>query len=460
MTVTTNATLPPGWIRTTLGEAFQWSSGGTPRSGNPKYYGGEIPWVVIGDLNDGPVTATASAITEAGLRESAAKWVEKGSVLIAMYGSIGKLGIAGVRLTTNQAIAFTNPAPANPKYLFWYLASIRGDLLRLGKGGTQLNISQTVLKGVAFPLAPVQEQVRIVAALEEHLSHLDAAVLGIRRAQANLARYRDSVRAAAVQGVFSPDAPVSGWKLLTLGECASGERNSITDGPFGSKLKTAHYTDDGPRVVRLQNIGDGMFVDARACISESHFATLQKHRVHSGDLVIAALGESLPRACLVPDHLGPAIVKADCIRFRPDSQVLLAEFANIVLNAEPTRKRVASMVHGIGRPRLNLTEMKSIELPVPSIQVQRAVVAEVERRLAVAERTSESLTLQLARAARLRQAILRAAFSGALVPASSTAHDAVPEATVRVSEPRARKNPSRRRSERADPSHPRIARKP
>jgi len=110
--------------------------------------------------------------------------------------------------------------------------------------------------------------------------------------------------------------------VLPLAELAADEPNAITDGPFGSKLKTEHYTDAGPRVIRLQNIGDAVFVDARAHISEEHYSSLQKHRVFPGDLVIAALGESPPRSCMVPDWLGPAIVKADCIRFKAGPKVL------------------------------------------------------------------------------------------------------------------------------------------
>jgi type I restriction enzyme S subunit len=80
------------------------------------------------------------------------------------------------------------------------------------------------------------------------------------------------------------------WRWATVAELAANEPNAITDGPFGSKLKTAHYTSSGPRVIRLQNVGDGVFIDAPAHISEAHFATLQKHRVRAGDIVIAALG--------------------------------------------------------------------------------------------------------------------------------------------------------------------------
>jgi hypothetical protein len=84
----------------------------------------------------------------------------------------------------------------------------------------------------------------------------------------------------------------AGWALKTIGELGAKEPNSITDGPFGSKLKTEHYTRSGPRVIRLTNIGDGEFVDAHAHISDGHFSTLQKHRIFSGDIVIRRYRDS------------------------------------------------------------------------------------------------------------------------------------------------------------------------
>ena len=189
--------------------------------------------------------------------------------------------------------------------------------------------------------------------------------------------------------------------------------NSITDGPFGSNLKTAHYTDHGPRVIRLQNIGDGVFSDARAYISDERYERLQKHRVLPGDVLIAALGESLPRCCVAPEAIGPAIVKADCIRFRPHRNAL-SRFMNIVLNSDPVRRRTEKIVHGVGRPRLNLAEIKSIVVPLPPLAEQTRIVAEVERRLSIIEELQAAVAAHLQRATRLRQSILLQAFAAQL----------------------------------------------
>jgi len=204
-----------------------------------------------------------------------------------------------------------------------------------------------------------------------------------------------------------------GWSWRTVGELAAPEPNAITDGPFGSKLKTEHYTPSGPRVIRLANIGDGEFIDARAHISEEHFAALQKHRVHGGDIVIAALGETLPRACLIPNDVGPAIVKADCIRFRP-AKGYSSAFLNYALNSEGTRKRVASVIHGVGRPRLNLSEVKSIALPVARIDEQRRIVAEIEKEFTRLEAAQSLVERGRANLAGYRDALLVAACSGDL----------------------------------------------
>jgi len=164
-----------GWKRTTLGEVGEWGSGGTPSKSNPEYYGGDIPWLVIGDLNDSTVTHAATHITEQGLKNSSAKLVPPGTVLIAMYGSIGKLGIAGITCATNQAIAHCSPNHelVSTNFLTLLLRGMREDLLASGQGVAQQNISQKILKAWPIHLPPLAEQHRIVAKVDELMALLD-----------------------------------------------------------------------------------------------------------------------------------------------------------------------------------------------------------------------------------------------------------------------------------------------
>jgi len=205
--------------------------------------------------------------------------------------------------------------------------------------------------------------------------------------------------------------------MATVEELAAA--GGVTDGPFGSNLKTEHYTDAGPRVVRLQNIGDGVFRDERAHISEKHFARLEKHSVLADDVLVASLGEILPRACLAPPTLGPAIVKADCIRIRAGVAIdpTLLMWA---LNAPQTRQRVGSSIKGVGRPRINLGELRGVEIPVPPQPEQARIVSAIEEAFSKLSAGEAGLINVRQLLKRTRDAVLASAVTGRLVPQDPT----------------------------------------
>jgi type I restriction enzyme S subunit len=198
-------------------------------------------------------------------------------------------------------------------------------------------------------------------------------------------------------------------------QLAGFDESALCDGPFGSNLKTEHYTDRGPRVIRLQNIGDGEFQDEEAHISEEHFEKLKRHRVYAGDLVVASLGVDLPRACQVPPWLGPAIVKADCLRFRVHEMLADPRFVLHALNSPSTRKRVGAQVHGVGRPRIGLTLFRQTAIPLPPRNEQERISEQIEELVSLARKVELNLTAQERRSNRLRQSVLEWAFEGKLV---------------------------------------------
>ena len=107
--------------------------------------------------------------------------------------------------------------------------------------------------------------------------------------------------------------------------------------------------------------------------------------------MIRALGIPAPRACKIP-VIGPAIVKADCIRLKVASEFIVTDYVMSTLNSPPTQHRTELKIHGVGRPRLNLGEVKAIAIPLPPLAEQRQIVRKVERRLTAANRlaTTES----------------------------------------------------------------------
>jgi type I restriction enzyme S subunit len=191
-----------------------------------------------------------------------------------------------------------------------------------------------------------------------------------------------------------------GWATASVGDVAD-----LADGPFGSNLKTAHYTEDGPRVVRLQNIGEGKFRDERAHIAQAHYEQLVRHSVRPGDIVAASLGDDAPRACLVPSWLGPAIVKADCIRVRTRDGIEPG-FLMWILNSPPLRRQAAAAIKGVGRPRLGLGGIRKLTIPVPPLKEQRRILAAIDEQLSHLDAAEKSLAQAKRRTLALRAAVV------------------------------------------------------
>jgi type I restriction enzyme S subunit len=158
-----------------LGEACDTSSGGTPRRGIKAYYGGHIPWVKSGELRDGIVAGTAERITDEGLRESAARILPAGTLMMAMYGAtVGRLGILEIAAATNQAICAIIPdARFDTYFLFYWLLHIRRSLVEASFGGAQPNISQTTVQSLDLPLLPLERQRTVAEQLRRQFHVLE-----------------------------------------------------------------------------------------------------------------------------------------------------------------------------------------------------------------------------------------------------------------------------------------------
>ncbi len=164
-----------GWEVTTLGDIADWGAGGTPKAGAPEYYdGGTFPWAIIGDVQDSPIRDTEKHLTEAGIKKIG-HTAPEGSVLVTMYGTIGRVAITRREMATNQAIAWGVPKQekVTAEFLFHWLRNHQPQLDALARGATQRNINRAILKSQTLALPPLPGQRRIVDVME-HLDTLNA----------------------------------------------------------------------------------------------------------------------------------------------------------------------------------------------------------------------------------------------------------------------------------------------
>ena len=457
--------LPISWAWTTIDEIASTSSGGTPSRTRPDYYGGSIPWVKSGELNDGLVRQIEETITEDGLKNSSAKIFPSGTLCIALYGAtVGKVGILAADAATNQAVCGINPhAQIGAKYLFYFFQSQRSALIGLSQGGAQPNISQQIVRSTTVPICARAEQDRIVAEVEKQFTRLDAATAALKRVQANLKRYRASVLKAACEGRLVPTEaelarkegrdyePASEllkrilrerrarWEADTLAKMiASGKR------PTDDRWKQKYNEPSAPTTTNLPDLPEGWCWTAieqvSECLDNKRVPINKEERARRGGEVpyygangrVGWIDEYLfdePLVLVVEDEtfVGREIPFSYLIKGKSwvnnHAHILRAldglqtEFLNYSLAYYPFTPLTTGST---GRRKLTQKSLTEAPYALPPRNEQIRIVAEVERLLSLDDAIRNVLETTTARAGSLRQSILRSAFTGQLVPQDAT----------------------------------------
>lgn len=201
-----------------LGDVADWTSGGTPKADNPAFYSGLIPWAIIGDVRGRYVGETARRITKAGLDAIGGerKLVPPGTVLVTMYGTIGRSAITTVPTATNQAISRGVPnALVTAEYLRLWISAREADLVKLGDGKTQQNISKAKILRFPIKLPKPGSQKRVVdimTTVDDQIDALDRELASIEGTRAALL---DSLLSGEVEVVLCGRDDVDEQELRT-----------------------------------------------------------------------------------------------------------------------------------------------------------------------------------------------------------------------------------------------------
>lgn len=358
-----------------LGDIATIQSGGTPARSIAEYWeDGTIPWVKISDIKSKHLNQTEEMITEAGLENSSAKIFPKGTILYTIFATLGETSILEINAATNQAIAGISITDSRvlPDYLYYYLLSQKIHVQKIGRGVAQNNINMKLLRDFDVPLPSKEDQLNII----EQLNRV-TELLFLRKQQ--LTKLDELIKARFVEMFGDPANNPHKWKTLSFKQ--AGVR--LSDGPFGSNLKSAHYTDSGVRVIRLGNIGVGKFIDNdRSYISLSHYECLKKYTCRAGEIVIGTLGEPNLRACIIPSNIKYAVNKADCVHYIPNPTLLNTYFVCQYINCPETSLLATKMIHGQTRSRVSSGQLAQLPIFVPPLSLQNqfaAFVAEVDK---------------------------------------------------------------------------------
>lgn len=386
--------LPADWSRTEIKRLGKVVGGGTPSRDVPSYWSGSIPWVTPSEVSGNAVRhlyETNEHISSSGLSGSGANLLPAGSLMVTTRATLGARAVNRVPVTTNQgfkSIIFNHAADSG--FYFHLFEKVQPELIRRASGTTFLEISGAEFASIEVPSPGADERRSITHVLDT----LDTAIHETEAIIAKLKAVKQGLlhdlltRGVDANGELRPPqaeaphrykaSPVGWipkeWSTASLGDLSE----SLVDGPFGSNLKTAHYVENpGVRVVRLQNIQTGLYDDSeRAYISAGHASSLARNRVVAGDALIASLGDDnypVGRSCCYPADLPDAVNKADCFRFRSGTRCI-NEFIMHSMNSFAARKQVRGFEQGVTMKRINLGNLRRVEIPLPNKAEQGRIV--------------------------------------------------------------------------------------
>jgi type I restriction enzyme S subunit len=339
------------------------------------------------------------------------------------------------KIASTEWITFPPNEAFEPKYLSYYLKkdSVRDFLAAnaSGVGGSLMRVKPTTLRDYPFPLAPLDQQKRIVAEIEKQFSRLDEAVANLKRVKANLKRYKAAVLKAAVEGRL----------VETEAELARREGRSYETGPqlLQRILETRRSQWQGkgkykepaaPDTTGLPELPEGWVWCSGAQFFEwsSGEGLTEKnqrtgpYRVYGGNGISGHHDEYFvenPTIVVgrVGAHCGNVYVtKPEC--WITDNAIYAKSFPNDApleyLQIVFTQAGLNRSAAGSGQPFVNQRMLNEVSIPLPPLDEQLRIVEEVDRRLSLIHEVEAQVDANLQRAERLRQSILAQAFSGRL----------------------------------------------
>lgn len=452
--------LPSGWVSATVETFSDVIGGGTPSTHKKKYWDGQIPWITSADIHGIRDIQPRKRINDHAIRESATNLVPSGSIIVVTRVGLGKVALVDEPLCfsqDSQGLIF-NTDEIDGSYLTHYLSEAVKRFKYEGRGTTISGVTKRQLRELPVLLPPLPEQRRIVAEIEKQFSRLDASMTALKRAQTNLKHYRASVLRAACEGRLvhtevelaqaeghdyepadillerilaerrsrweshenrrgkwkDPTAPErsglpelpTGWTWSSLGQCFE-----VHVGATPRRTRQDYWNGD-IAWVSSGEVSFNRIVETRETITTEGLNNSSTDLHPPGTVLLGMIGEGKTRGQVSILDI-PACNSQNSAAIRVSESRSCPEYVFYHLWGQYRETR--EIGSGNNQPALNKSRVQEIPLPLPPLAEQRRIVAEIERRISVIQQAESTVEANLSKVERLRQSILKQAFSGKLV---------------------------------------------
>ena len=463
-----NVNPPDGWERVRLSDICHIEMGQSPPSSTYNETGDGLPFF------QGKAEFTKLFPIARKWCVDPKKIAYENDILLSVRAPVGPTNLASSKCCIGRGLAALSPySGVKNRFVLYALRLFQTDMDRMGTGTTFKAVSGSVVRDFPFLIAPTNEQHHIVAKIEELFSELDAGISALERVQANLKRYRASVLKAAVEGKLTeqwraehPDVEPAGevlkrilterrkkWEEDQLAKYESKGKKppknwkekyktpiqpdkkrtwqtsngwfwvTIDAITFVTKLagfeytKYVKYDPDGDLVViKAENAGKYGFkrTDFSRIKSET-IKDLNRSRLYGGEILMVFVGAGVGKVAMVPIDqsyfLGPNIGM-----IRIESSVMEPKFVELFLRSPRGYQLALSFTKAVAQPSLSMNTIRQIPICIPQLEEQKQIIESVDEKISIIEQVESEVRTNLKKAICLRQAILKRAFEGRLVP--------------------------------------------
>lgn len=403
--------LPKWWVWTTLEKISHIILGQSPPSSTYNTDGDGLPFYQ-GKLEFGKLYPTPRKWCNAPK-----KIAEKGDVFISIRAPVGPTNICPEKSAVGRGLAaIRGLGGIDSFYILYLMRTFANEIASRGTGTTFDAITGNQLRTFEIPLPPLAEQRRIVAKLETLFTQLDAAVDSLKKAQTQLQRYRQSILKAAFEGELTREWRVGysdSWESIQLSEFITLESGSRPKGGVRSILEGI------PSLGGEHLNADGSFTFEKIkYVSEEFFESMSKGRICPNDIIVVKDGATTGKTSFVDNDFPHkhAAVNEHLFIVRVDPEVVYPKFVFYYLFSSKGQQQILSDFRGATVGGISRNFPLKVEILIPPLSQQEQIVSEIEQHLSVADEAEATIDAELKRAERLRQSILKHAFSGKLVP--------------------------------------------
>ncbi|MBX3326167.1 MAG: restriction endonuclease subunit S [Nitrospira sp.] len=413
--------------------------GASPRpKGDPKYFGGCIPWIMISDVTREKgkyLSQTRDHVTEEGAKKS--RFLKAGTLILSNSGTVCVPKVLAVDGCIHDGfVAFPEiPEQFDIFYLYYFFEHIRPRVIHVHRQGiTQVNLNTNIVKNIELPAPPRHEQQDIVAEIERQFSRLDEAVASLKRTKGNLKRYKASVLKAAVEGKLTedwrkqhPNVERAGKLLERILAERRAKYGRTKDGFLAAEGDAPAEPPDGWAICSIDQIAeclDSKRVPVNKAERTKRSGSVPYYGANGQVGVIDDYIFDEPLVLVVEDETFTGRTQAFSYMIRGKSWVnnhahvlratsaITNSYLNYGLAHYPFTPRTTGST---GRRKLTQRGLMTAPFLLPPLVEQEQIVTEVERRLSVIDELEATIEANLNRADRLRQSILSQAFAGNLV---------------------------------------------